>query len=128
MHLARWLWWALGLLVVSLFLFALPADLEGPALVHISPGHAIAVLDAVAIAPLFVASALIYGGVWRARASLSDSIRNRPGVSVGIVFAGGLGLGLLVASVYSGFFGWWAIGAALLTVAAVTTAIHAAAR
>jgi hypothetical protein len=128
MQLARWLWWTLGLLVLSFALFALPADFEGPVLVPISSGHAIAVLDAAAIVPLVIASALLYAGVWRSRARLRESARSRPGVAVWLAFTGGLGLGLLLASVYSGFFGWWAIGAALLTAAMVTAAASAAMR
>lgn len=128
MQLARWLWWTLGLLAVSFALFALPADLEGPVLVPISSGHAIAVLDAAAIVPLVIASALLYGGVWRSRARLRESAGRRPGVAVWLAFTGGLGLGLLLASVYSGFFGWWAVGAALFTAAIVTVAIHAGRR
>lgn len=125
---ARWLLWALGLLACSFAIFALPARIEGPALVPISPGHAIAALDAVAIVPLLAASVLLYGGVWTARARLLDSVRRHPRRSLGVGFTGGLGLGLLVASVYSGFFGWWAVGAVLLTIAVVTTAVCAARR
>ncbi len=125
MHPARWLWWALGLLGSSFAIFALPASLEGPELVSISPGHAIAVLDAVAIAPLLAASALLLGGVWAARASLRESVGSHPGPSLGLAFVGGLGLGLLLASVYSGFFGWWAIGAGLLTAVVIVVAIRA---
>jgi hypothetical protein len=54
MHLAWWLQWALGLLGLSLVIFALPSHVEGPVLVRISPGHAIAALDAVAIVPLLL--------------------------------------------------------------------------
>lgn len=125
---ARWLWWALGLLACSFAIFALPARFEGPVLVPISPGHAIAVLDAVAIVPLLAASVLLYGGVWTARARLGEAVRRHPGPSLAVGFGGGLGLGLLTASVYSGFFGWWAVGAALLTVATLTTAVCAAMR
>lgn len=128
MQLARWLRWTLGLLALSFALFALPAGLEGPVLIPISPGHAIAVLDAVAIVPLVIATALLYGGVWSSRARLRESARGRPGLAVWLAFVGGLGLGLLLASVYSGFFGWWAIGAALFTAAVVIVAIHAGRR
>jgi hypothetical protein len=125
---ARWLWWALGLLTCSFAIFALPARFEGPALLPISPGHAIAALDAVAIVPLLAASLLLYGGLWTARARLRESIHQYPELSLAIGFTGGLGLGLLTASVYSGFFGWWAVGAALLTAAVVVTAVWAAQR
>ena len=73
MHLERWLSWGLGLLLVAFALFAVPSQVEGPVLLRISSGHAIAVLDAVAIIPLLVASALLYGGVWGARARLLES-------------------------------------------------------
>ncbi len=128
MQLARWLRWTLGLLALSFALFSLPAGLEGPELVPISRGHAIALLDAVAIVPLAIATVLLYGGVWHSRARLRESARGRPGLAVWLAFVGGLGLGLLVASVYSGFFGWWAIGAVLFTAAALTVAIHAGRR
>lgn len=125
---ARWLWWALGLLACSFAIFALPAHLEGPALLPISPGHAVAVLDAVAIIPLLAASVLLYGGLWTSRAHLLDSVRHHPERSLAIGFAGGLGLGLLMASVYSSFFGWWAVGAALLTAVLLAAAVSAARR
>ena len=125
MPISRWLRWTLGILALSFALFALPARLEGPVLVPISPGHAIAVLDAAATVPLVIASALLYGGLWSARARLRESACRRPWFGVALAFFGGVGLGLLLASVYSGFFGWWAIGAALFAAVVIIVAIHA---
>jgi hypothetical protein len=124
MHLARWLRWALGLLGLSFAIFALPSHLEGPVLVPISPGHAIAVVDAVAIVPLLLASGLLLGGLWRARARLLDAVRDRPSSSLGVVFGGGFGLALLLASVFSGFSAWWAVGALLFTASVLVAALH----
>ena len=39
-----------------------------------------------------------------------------PGRSILVVFIGGFGLGLLIASAFSSFFWWWAIGAVLFVV------------
>jgi len=124
-HLERWLSWALGLLGLAFVLFALPSQVEGPVLLRISPGHAIAVLDAVAIVPLLVASALLFGGVWAARARLRVFAERHPGRTFGASFIGGLGLGLLLASVYSGFSGWWVVGAILFTAVVVAAGLRA---
>src|SRR5262245_112731 len=118
-HIVGWLRWALALLVASLTLFALPSGIEGPVLVRISSDHAIAVLDAVAIVPLLVASALLYGGVWRGRNRLRDLAGRHPGSALAFGVAGGFGLGLLLASVFSGFTEWWALGAVILTAVVV---------
>jgi hypothetical protein len=88
-------------------------------LVRISSDHAIAVLDAIAIVPLLIASALLYSGVWHARSRLRELARRHPGRALGLGFAGGIGLGLLLASVFSGFMEWWAVGAVLLAAAIV---------
>jgi hypothetical protein len=125
-HLERWFFLALGLLVVSFALFALPSQIEGPVLLRISPGHAIAVLDAVAIVPLLIASALLYGGIWGARSRLLELTRRHPGRAVAVGFAGGLGLGLLFASVFSTFAGWWAVGAVLFSAVVVAVSLRAA--
>jgi len=121
----RWFTWALGLLAVSFCVFALPSAVEGPVLVRISPDHAIAVLDAVAIVPLVAASVLLFGGLWVRRARLRGVVREHPDRSAGVSFMGGLGLGLLIASVYSGFSGWWAVGAIVFTLSVAAAAVCA---
>jgi hypothetical protein len=122
MQLERWLLWAVGLLGVSFVLFALPSEVEGPVLLPISADHAIATVDAIAIVPLVIASGLLYGGLWRGRRRLMDAVRARPGAGLVGSFAGGLGLGLLIASVFSGISAWWVVGAVLFTVTLVTIA------
>jgi hypothetical protein len=48
-------------------LFAHPAQVEGPVLLRVGAGHAITVLDAVAIVPLVASSSLFFWGIWRKR-------------------------------------------------------------
>lgn len=127
-RLDRWFLWAIACLALSFVLFALPTEIEGPVLVRISPEHAIAVLDLLAIVPLVGGASLLYAGLWRRRARLIDLARRSPGRAAGLLSGGGFGLGLLLASVYSGFVWWWAIGAVLLTVCVVTAAAQAAGR
>ncbi len=55
-----WPFGALGLVVIAIALLAAPAQVEGPVLVPISPGHALAVLDFVALIPLLVGLAWQY--------------------------------------------------------------------
>jgi len=124
-HLVGWLRWSLLLLAVSLVLFALPSDIEGPTLVRISSDHAIAAVDAIAIVPLLVASGLLYWGVWSARARVGELAGRHPGRALGVGFAGGLGLGLLLASVFSSFVQWWAVGAVLFAAVVVVAGFSA---
>ena len=102
---------ALLLVIVSLLLFAAPASLEGPVLVPISPGHALSVLDSIALVPLLAGMSSLYVGLWKRRAPQLEATRSSPGRSILTVFTGGFGLGLLIASAFSSFFWWWAVGA-----------------
>ena len=119
----RWLLGCGGLLASAFLLFAIPAALEGPALVPISPGHALSLLDTLALVPLLGAVAILTTGLWRRRQRLSAAISHSPWRASAVTLAAAAGLGLLFASVFP-FFWWWAIGAALFTVAlaAVTRA------
>ncbi len=106
-------------------LLAMPARIEGPVLVPISPGHALSVLDSVALAPLLLGTVSLYGGLWQRRGRLGEFLRLRPGMGGAGLFFAGLGLGLLLASAFSTFFWWWAFGAALfaaMTLAALIVA------
>ncbi len=119
-----WPFGARGLVVIAIALLAAPARVEGPVLVPISPGHALAVLDSVALIPLLAGLAWLYWGVWVRRYQLYDSLRASPGKGSLGVFGAGLGVGLLLASAFSTFW-WWAIGATLflaMTIAAVVAA------
>ena len=60
-----------GLATVGAAVLAAPAAWEGPVLVEISPGRAIALLDAFGIVPLTLGSAILYRELWvRRRRSL----------------------------------------------------------
>jgi heme exporter protein D len=75
--------------------------------------------------PLLAGTALLAGGLWRRRQALDAALGGRPWLARAGAFVAGLGLGLLVASVYA-FFWWWAIGATLLSVALLVAAVVAA--
>ena len=117
---ARALWPAgpLAALALGLAVLALPARVEGPVVVPISPGHALSVVDLLGALPLTVGALWLEVGLWRRRAALARWASGRPGAATAIWFGAGLGLGLLLASAFSRFFWWWAIGAMLFAVAA----------
>ncbi len=122
--LGSWPIGGVGLVAIAVALLAAPAQLEGPVLVPISPGHALSVLDSVALIPLLAGLAWLYWGVWLRRSRLYNATRTSPGKGGLAVFAAGLGIGLLLASAFSTFW-WWAIGATLflaMTVAALVAA------
>jgi hypothetical protein len=104
---------ALTMMALALILFAAPSRFEGPVLVPISPGHALSVLDLVALLPLLVGASWIYAGLWSRRETLYELTRQAPPVSLLGTFTAGTGLGLLLASAWSSFFWWWAVGALL---------------
>jgi hypothetical protein len=115
---------ALGLIALGLAILAMPAAWEGPVLVPISDGHAIAAADAIGILPLVAGTTLLYVLMWRERQQAATRLQTRPLSALGLAFGGGVGLGLLVASAFSAWYWWWAMGAALfgaaLLVAGVT--------
>ena len=120
--------WLLGcgiLFALALLLFVVPATLEGPVLVPISPGHGLSLVDSVALVPLLAGTALLAGGLWRRRQALDSAFTRRPWLARAGAAVAGLGLGLLLASVFT-FFWWWAIGAALLSATLLSAAVVAA--
>ena len=116
---------ALATVGAGIALLAAPAGIEGPVLVHISPGHALSVLDTVALIPLLTGMAFLYAGLWRRRAQLHGTVLEQTGGAITAVFAAGFGLGLLIASAFSAFFWWWAIGALLFGVVLLVVVIAA---
>jgi hypothetical protein len=120
----RWLHGCGILFALAFALFAVPARLEGPVLVPISPGHGLALIDVVALVPLLGGLALLAGGLWKRRERLDTALARRPWAARAGAFGVGLGLGLLIASVFA-FFWWWAIGAGLLTAMLVAAAVVA---
>lgn len=120
---AKWLWSIIALLVIAFMIFALPASMEGPVLLPISPGHALSTTDVVALVPLLLANALLYYGFWRGRSKAWQFMSNHPGHAFVSVLMAGFGLGLLIASAFSSFFGWWAIGAIIFCFFVIAAAV-----
>jgi hypothetical protein len=104
-------------------IFAAPMDQEGQVILSISPGHALSVLDTIALIPLLIGTILLQKGIWKRRRQLMEVIRLFPEKSSLFVFAAGLGLGLLLASAFSTFFWWWVVGALLFGIAVVIAVI-----
>jgi hypothetical protein len=121
----RWLLGCGVLFVLALIVFMLPASVEGPVLVTVSAGHGLSLVDLAALLPLLAGTGLLAGGLWRRRQRLDAALSRRSWLARGGAIVAGLGLGLLVASVYA-FFWWWAIGAALLTTTLLAAAYVAA--
>ncbi|MBQ1032118.1 hypothetical protein KBX26_19165 [Micromonospora sp. C97] len=101
------------LIVVGVLVLFVPAGDEGSVLVPISEGHGLSAVDGVG------AALLAAGGTW-----LEVLVVRRlphlalpPRVLFALGLLAGLGVGLLVASVFSGFFWWWAVGATMLGLA-----------
>jgi hypothetical protein len=120
----RWLYGCGILFALAFVLFAVPARFEGPVLVPISQGHGLALVDVVALVPLLGGLALLASGLWRRRQRLDAELARRPWAARAGAFGAGLGLGLLIASVFV-FFWWWAIGAGLLTATLAAAAVVA---
>ena len=68
----------LGLVAVAVALLAAPARFEGPVLVPISPGHALSVLDSVALIPLLTGLAWLYRGYGYAAIECTTPCVRRP--------------------------------------------------
>jgi hypothetical protein len=117
---------AFALIAAALAIFAVPTAWEGPVLISVSDGHAIAVADAIAIVPLVCGTTLLYWSLWRDRAHAIAQMRERPAQALLFAFSGGVGLGLLVASAFSSWFWWWAVGAVLFGGALVFACLLAA--
>jgi hypothetical protein len=117
----------LALPVIALVLFGVPSRFEGPVLIPISPGHGLSLVDLVAVVPLIAALSLLAVSLVRRRAQLECTIRQRPWTAAAVLFGGGVGLGLLFASVFP-FFWWWAVGATLFTITLILIALAAAER
>jgi hypothetical protein len=122
-------WWPAGpavAILAGIAILALPAGFEGPTLLPISPGHALSLVDAVGVLPLAAGSMWLHAGLWGRRERLAQWARRRAGLAAVLTFAAGLGLGLLLASAFSVFYWWWAVGAAMFGIANVAAVFVAA--
>ena len=101
------------LIVAGVLVLFVPGGDEGPVLVPVSEGHGLSAVDGVG------AALLALGGTWLevlvVRRLPYLALPPRALFRLGLL--AGLGMGLLIASVFSGFFWWWAIGATTLGVA-----------
>jgi hypothetical protein len=73
--------WLLGcgtLFALALILIVVPAGLEGPVLVPISPRHGLSLVDVVALVPLLAGTGLLIGGLWQRRQRLDAALTRRP--------------------------------------------------
>jgi hypothetical protein len=99
-----------ALIVVGFAVLAIPAAYEGSVLVPISEGHGLSGVDTVGAVLLAVAGTWLEVLVVRRLPHLSLP----PRALFGLGLAAGIGIGLVIASVFSGFFWWWAVGAVSL--------------
>ncbi|MBM0240072.1 hypothetical protein JNW88_28530 [Micromonospora sp. ATA32] len=101
------------LIVAGVLVLFVPASDEGRVLVPLSEGHGLSAVDVVG------AALLAFGGTWLevlvVRRLPHLALPPRALFALGLL--AGLGMGLLIASVFSGFFWWWAVGATALGVA-----------
>ena len=110
-------WYAFPLILIglALVLFLVPSDYEGSILLPISEGHALSVLDAIAVVPLVIGAHWILIGLVKRKKLIVTQVKNNPPYFISLFFIGGFGLGLLIASAFSSFFWWFLIGAIVYT-------------
>ena len=113
---ASWVFGGLGLVALGIALLAAPSQWEGPVLVPISPGHGLSVLDMAGVAPILFGMGWLYIGLWQRRGRIIESVQQSPQMGSLGIFVAGLGMGLLLASSFSAFFWWYAVGALLFGV------------
>ncbi|MET7671665.1 hypothetical protein [Micromonospora luteifusca] len=101
------------LIVAGVLVLFVPAGGEGRVLLPISEGHGLSAVDVVGAALLAVGATWLEVLVVRRLPHLA--LPPRALFALGLL--AGLGVGLLIASVFSGFFWWWAVGAAAIGVA-----------
>lgn len=95
------------LLVVGVLVLFIPASGEGAVLAPISEGHGLSTVDIVGAALIAIGAT----GLEVLIALRLPHLRLSPRMLFGLGLLAGLGVGLIVASVFTGFFWWWAVGA-----------------
>lgn len=83
-------------LTVGLALASVPNQLEGPSLLHLSPGHGISVSDVVALIPLLLGIGLIVSSVWQTRTQRWQQFNARLSADGVDIFLMGMAVGLLI--------------------------------
>jgi hypothetical protein len=125
MYLPSWFTGSVSLIALGILLLTLPATFEGPLFLDIAEGHALSLLDTLALLPLIAGSTLLQWSIFKRRALFFEHMGARPGQASSLLFFGGLGLGLLLASAFSSFYWWWAIGAVIFAAAVLYAGILA---
>ena len=112
-------WW-LGWSAAGVAAIAVP---DQDRVLTFSGAHGPGVLDLVGTVALLIGALGPWIYLWRGRAALRGPERAATGW---LVFALGLGAGLLLASVLSDFSAWWAVGAGVLTLVQVAAFVSVA--
>ena len=74
------------LLSLSILLFAIPVQWEGPFLFNISEGNGLSLLDTLALVPLLISAGWIQKGLWGRRIYLFNKITMYPGSASLLIF------------------------------------------
>lgn len=106
------IWFALS--GIGATLIALPDSDQR--LVTFSSEHGPALVDSIGALVLILASSLLITTILRGRAAVAAELLKHPSRLGGLSFLGGLGLGLLIAGVFTEFWWWWLVGAGLIQV------------
>lgn len=74
----RWLLRCGILFALASVLFVVPASAEGPALITVSAGHGLSLVDMAALVPLLTGTGLLAGGLWQRRQGLDAELSRTP--------------------------------------------------
>ncbi len=106
---SRIAWWMTASAIGGVLL-ALPD--AGNRLVGFSDAHGLTLLDAAGVCVLIAGWLPAAAALWQRRDELAANV-DHSARSAGL-FLAGLGSGLVIASAFADFAGWWAVGALLL--------------
>lgn len=101
------------LIAVGVVVLFVPGGREGSVLVPISEGHGLSIVDMIGAVLLAIGAT----GIEVLIVVRLPHLRLSPRALFGLGLVAGLGIGLILASVFTGFFWWWAVGAGLVGLA-----------
>ena len=123
MHILRWPRGPVYFLLITILLVIVPERWEGPVLYTIDSGHVLSLVDTIAMIPLLVSVIWIQRGLWSRRIYLFNKVTLYPGSAVLIIFFLGIGLGMFLASAFSTFHYWWAVGGTIFIIMLVNVVL-----
>lgn len=85
---------------------------SGASIISLGSEHGLSGLDLVGVALLVGGWLVVVADIWRRRARVLDRVGAAERISA--AFGAGVGLGLLSASLFNEWSGWWLLGVALL--------------